>query len=227
LTLPPEAVARWFGIGQVPNWPPRYNIAPTDDVPMIFAADGRMILQQARWDLRPFWAKGKKRGPPLINARSESLGTRFRQQLQRYRCLVPADGWYEWRTEGGLKQPYLVRRADRAPIALAGICAPNEAAEPGGPAWTMAIVTRDALPELADLHERMPAVLRRDDQAAWLDVSGTPAEAASHLIERVEDGLEIVRVSREVNSVRFDGEVREEKNGEDSLPLFAAVARKH
>ena len=125
LTTPVEAMQRVFRFAERPNFPPRYNIAPTQDVPIVRLSrerDGRELIL-VRWGLVPYWADDVAIGNRLINARAESIERMraFREAYRRRRCLVPADGFFEWRKEGKPRQPLLVRRRDRAPFAFAGL----------------------------------------------------------------------------------------------------------
>ena len=125
ITSPPEALARLFGpLGPLPNLAPRYNVAPTQDAPVVrLAAAGARRLVMLRWGLVPSWSKGPGAGPLLINARSDTVQAKpsFRDAFRQRRCLVPADGFYEWKVEGREKQPWRVQRADGAPFAFAGL----------------------------------------------------------------------------------------------------------
>ena len=125
LTSPVEALRQLFLFEERPNLMPRYNIAPTQDVPIVRLTrdrDARELIM-ARWGLVPFWADDLKIGHRLINARRETVGTMrpFGEAFQRRRCLVPADGFFEWRKEGKARQPLLIRRKDQAPFAFAGL----------------------------------------------------------------------------------------------------------
>ena len=125
LTMPVDALRQLFLFEQRPNLMPRYNIAPTQDVPIVrLTRDGAgRELIMARWGLVPFWADDLKIGNRLINARGETVASAhaFREAYQRRRCLVPADGFFEWRKEGKERQPLLIRRKDQAPFAFAGL----------------------------------------------------------------------------------------------------------
>jgi putative SOS response-associated peptidase YedK len=125
LTTPVDALSQLFRFAERPNLGPRYNIAPTQEVPIVRrtrAGEGRELLL-ARWGLVPYWADDVKIGNRLINARAETLERTpaFREAFQRRRCLVPADGFFEWRKEGKTRQPLLIRRRDEAPFAFAGL----------------------------------------------------------------------------------------------------------
>ena len=152
------------------EWSPRYNMAPTDEVIALRRrAEGRELVP-LRWGLIPNWAEDPGSLPLMINARSESLETRraFRDLILDRRCAVLADGFYEWRTEGGVKQPYFVRRRDGTPMALAGLW--DIWRGPDGPVGSCTIVTTDANDLLEPLHDRMPVILEGEGAQMWLDL---------------------------------------------------------
>ena len=183
------------------NTPARYNIAPSQDVLIIGQKDGERVVREARWGLVPSWAKpDANRMPKPINARVETVrdGPMFRSAFRAGRCLVPADGWYEWTKETDGKQPHLIAREDGAPFAFAGIAARNEAQD----LLSIAIITVPAAEGIAAIHPRMPAVLRADVRAAWLDPA-TPATDVHSLLEDVEVGFSHHPVSRMINSARY------------------------
>ena len=209
LTSPLEAIRAAFDLGPVAsNLAPRYNIAPTQPVAVVRADEhGGRELAFMRWGLVPSWMSEPPKGRPMINARAETVAERpaFRAAYRARRCLVPADGWYEWRTEeGNGKQPYLIRPRDPAlrPFAFAAIW---EHWQPpgGGPGLrSVAILTRPAWPELAALHDRMPLVLGREGHARWL---AGPPPATGELPEPPGGAWEFHPVSRRVNRVAVDG----------------------
>lgn len=196
-----------------PEWcRPRYNVAPSQPVPVIGqrAKEGELrppALAWFRWGLLPFWAESAKARKP-INARIETVHTRntFRGPFERRRCLVPADGWFEWRRgEGGAKVPHLVRRADRGLFTLAGIWDRWKGEEEVR--FGFAILTRDAVGPLEALHPRMPVVVPPELRARWLDPTVDPAAddpRPALLAAGLPEGFEIVRVSTHVNDVRHD-----------------------
>jgi putative SOS response-associated peptidase YedK len=170
IVSPPEALRRMFGYGEQPNMPPRYNIAPTQPVPVVTGEAGARHLRLMRWGFLPAWLKDPRGFPLLINARAETVAEKaaFRNAIRRRRCLLPADGYYEWQMQGARKQPFYIHARDGAPIAFAGVaetwCGPN-----GEEVDTVAIVTAQAPPDLAGLHHRVPVTIGRDDFAVWLD----------------------------------------------------------
>jgi putative SOS response-associated peptidase YedK len=123
ITTAPEAIRALFGYLEQPNFPPRYNVAPTQPVPIVRMVEGKRQLALVRWGLIPAWVKDPRTFSLLINARGESVLEKpaFRNAMKRRRCLIPADGFYEWKVEGGRKRPYVVRPKDGEPIAYAGL----------------------------------------------------------------------------------------------------------
>ena len=203
----PEAIRRLFGYLEQPNFPPRYNVAPTQPIAIVRIAEGRRQFALERWGLIPPWVKDPRAFSLLINARVESVNDKpaFRYAMRRRRCLVPADGFYEWKTEGRHKRPFAVRPRDRQPVAFAGLweswMGPN-----GEELETAAIVTTAANRELAPLHDRMPVVLPPDAFEAWLDCRNVDAETATALCVPARDGLlEAYAVSPAVNRADNDG----------------------
>ncbi len=149
-----------------------YNVAPTDPVYVVLERHQRRQLRVVRWGLVPSWAKDPKLGAKLINARSETLSTTaaFRAAYRRRRCLVPADGYYEWKKEGTTKQPFFLSAFDGAPLAMAGlyeIWAPPDS--DGERLWTCTVVTTTAPDEHAEVHDRTPLLVPPEHWATWLD----------------------------------------------------------
>lgn len=212
-----------FGYTEHPNFPPRWNIAPTQPVPIIRSGGrGTRHFALVRWGLVPDWARevGSK---PLFNARGETIAEKpaFRSAFKRRRCLVPADGFYEWKADASpRKQPYLIRRRDRSPMAFAGIWEHWQSAE-GSELESCSIVTTSANATLAPLHRRMPVVLDEADWNTWLDTSETLTRNALELLVPASDNLlDAVPVSRRVNAVANDDASVQEEVGpqEDSEP---------
>ena len=212
LKAPAEALRRAFGFVEQPNLMARYNIAPTQDAPVIRERrepKGERTLQMLRWGLIPWFAEVMKGGAKLINARAESVATKpsFREAFRKRRCLVPADGFYEWRTEGKLKQPYLIQRRDREPFAFAGLWerwVPKT--RPPDPPYidSFTIVTTSANSLLKPLHDRMPVILALEDCARWLDRGSTEVELKALLKPAPDSLLGYVPVSTRVNAAAPD-----------------------
>lgn len=167
LASPGDALAEEFGLEEPPELVPRYNIAPTQPVLVVRARQSGRRAETMKWGIAFPPARGR-RPPLLINARAETLGERpaWRDALWRRRCLVPADGFYEWKEEDGRKQPFYVTRRDGRPFALAGLWQPRFTPE-GETSCT--IVTTRPLPPVDTIHDRMPVMLEPDARALWLD----------------------------------------------------------
>ena len=209
----PEAIRALFGYAEQPNFPPRYNVAPTQPIPIVRLADGKRSFALMRWGLLPYWVKDPKTFPLLINARGESVLEKptFRNAMRRRRCLVPTDGFYEWKAgaPGKPKRPFFVRaRRGRdggaPPLAFAGLyetwVGPN-----GEELDTAAIVTTAANRTLAGLHDRMPVFVPREAFDLWLDCANVEADTAAALIRPAPDDLlEAYEVLPAVNRVAND-----------------------
>jgi putative SOS response-associated peptidase YedK len=185
---------------------PRYNTAPSLRVPVVVAADGGRRLVMARWGFRPFWIKGGTLAP--INAKAETVATSrmFQEALKRGRCLVPANGFYEWKAVPGQKrkQPYYVRLKDGGLFAFAGLWTPAPA-ETGASA-TCTIITTTPNELLAEIHNRMPVVLERADEDHWLDPRVTNvAEVLACLRSLPAERMEAYPVSPLVSSALNEG----------------------
>lgn len=192
---------------QVDDLAPNVNVAPTEQVPAVVEHHGRRALTAFRWGLVPHWAKDLKAGNRLINARDDSLARNpsFRDAFARHRCLIPADGFFEWRREGKTRVPFHAVARDETPLALAGLWAAwRDPADPDAP-WvrTCTIVTTAANATIGELHDRMPVVLDRGDWAEWLDREQRDTSALQHLLRPAPDDLlQLRRVSQDVNSPR-------------------------
>lgn len=220
LTSSREALAALLGVARAEAFPPRYNISPTQNVPVALVEDGARRLVMHRWGLVPAFAADDKSLPLMFNARAETLAQKpaFSAALLKRRCLVPADGWYEWRTIGRFKQPYLMRRPDRAPLMFAGLW--EAWRKPNGEMLrSVAIVTVAASDDLAVIHERMPAVLPQDHWDAWLDVRVDGRSLAMRCLGTAEPGsFEALAVSARVNQAANDGPEVQEPAPENETP---------
>ncbi len=212
ITSPADAVSRQFDVRVSDNFPPRYNVAPTQPIAVIRQdVNYRREYALVRWGFIPSWAKGehlqRASARPLINARGETVAEKptFRSAFKRRRCLVPANGFYEWRTERGAKQPYLVQHNDGELIAFAGLW--ETAFDPdGGEIDTAAIITTSAGPDIASLHNREPVVMAPDDYARWLEGDERDMKLIAPLIRTQQKGYwAFEKVSKAVNNVRNDG----------------------
>ena len=222
LSAPGDFLAELFDLDSVPDLSPRYNIAPTQDAAVVRRErSGGNRLGELRWGLIPAWADDPAIGNRMINARAESAleKTAFREAFARRRCVVPADGFYEWRAHRGRKLPYLVRPADGGVLPLAGLWERWRAPD-GETIDSFTILTRDAVSdELARLHDRMPVVLpSREVWSRWLDREAEPEDLREMILGVSPGELTIQPVSTRVNSVANDDagvlEEREEEEGE-------------
>ena len=206
-TLPPEMMQELFATLNRLELIPRYNVAPTQPVAAIWEESNRREAHFARWGLVPRWVKDPREFPLLINARVETMAEKpaFRDALKHGRCIIPASGYYEWRTNPDKsKQPFYITLADGQPMALAGLYAVWSGPE-GEEVDTVATITVPANPQLSVIHDRMPAILRGDAIEQWLDVRGTDAKTAYQLALPLADGaLKFHPVSTRVNSARMD-----------------------
>lgn len=234
LTTPPEAMRRLFGFDAVPNLPARYNIAPTQGAPIVRAgvAGGPRDFAMARWGLLPRFVKALSEGARMINARAETVATKpaFRAAFRQRRCLVPADGFYEWqKLDDGpkpAKQPWRIGLKGGAPFAFAGlyetwhppqgadipdrVAGPGGAVSPGGVdgdgILSFSIVTTTANAAIAKIHARMPVMLAPEDFAPWLAPDATDEELQGLLRPFPAEAMGFYRVSTRVNAVRNDDE---------------------
>ncbi|MBD2257094.1 SOS response-associated peptidase [Pseudanabaena sp. FACHB-2040] len=206
-----ESVAQAFQLKAVPNLQPRYNIAPTQPVSAILATPDspEPRYQLLRWGLIPSWAKDSSIGSRLINARSETVAEKpsFRAAFKRRRCLIVADGFYEWKSDPNskAKQPYYFRLKEHAPFAFAGLWEQWTDPQSGSELDTCTILTTAANAVLEPVHDRMPVILEPDQYAAWLDPDFyDPKDLQTMLDPYRAEGMESYPVSKAVNSPRND-----------------------
>jgi putative SOS response-associated peptidase YedK len=206
LTSAPEALRALFRYEEQPNFPPRYNIAPTQPIAIVRLLDGKRHFALVRWGLLPSWVKDPKSFTLLINARGESAAEKpaFRAAMKRRRCLIPADGFYEWQAAGDRKRPFYVHAKSGAPLAFAGLwetwTGPN-----GEELETGTIVTTRANRTLATIHERMPVIVPPEAFDLWLDTTNVDATTAAALIAPAPEGLlEAYEISTAVNRTAND-----------------------
>lgn len=211
LTSSVDELQRLFDVDQRPNLRPRYNIAPSQKVAIVRqAANEPRSLAMAQWGLIPSWADQPNVGYKMINARGETVDRlpSFRDAYRKRRCLIPTDGFFEWQTGGGRpskapKQPFLIRRRDRAPFAFAGLFERWQAATGGEVIQSCTIVTTAANQALRAIHHRMPVILDQKDHAAWLD----PTTDGRPLLRPCpEDWLETVLIGERINKPANDDE---------------------
>ncbi len=211
LILPPEALRRLFGYREQPNFPPRYNIAPTQPVPVVRRSEGERQFVLMRWGFIPGWVKDPKSFPLVINIRGESAAEKpsFRAALARRRCLMPADGFYEWRRSGNENRAYLFRRPDRGLFAFAALWETWHSPD-GSEIDTVALLNGPANGLMAAVHERCPVIVAPQDHDAWLDPATEMAQVGMLLKPPPDDLLEMLRIGTAVNKVAHDGpEVQE------------------
>ncbi|MCA9267495.1 MAG: SOS response-associated peptidase [Planctomycetales bacterium] len=222
LRTPTNLLVQQFLLDIAPDLPPRYNIAPTQNVAVVrpAAAEGKRELTLLRWGLVPSWAKDASIGARMINARAETVAEKpaFRAAFKRRRCLVPADGYYEWKappTRGqgagkasGKKQPYLFHLADDRPFALAGLWERWDGPSgdgTAGPLETCTLITTSANAVASPIHDRMPVLIAECDYEAWLDPQFQDKECLQAMLRPYAgDDLAADPVSTHVNSVRND-----------------------
>ncbi len=217
LTTPMEAVRQLFDFPERPNLALRVNIAPSQEVAAVRLGEGESGVRHLvalRWGLIPSWAKEPGIGNRMINARAETIAEKpaFRAAFRRRRCLIPADGFYEWKTERGRKQPYRIVMESGAPFAFAGLWerwdGPREGAggEAAGDAGieSCTIVTTEANARLKAIHHRMPVILAPEAYDAWLDPATPGAEAQALLQPAPSEWFTAYRVSPKINSPAND-----------------------
>lgn len=199
----PRQLALRFDLAELAELPARFNVAPTQPVPVVVM--GRRLVM-ARWGLVPSWAEDPKVGSRMINARAESLEARpaFRDALGARRCLVLADGFFEWKKEGRLRRPFYLHLASGAPFAFAGLW--DEWRGPDGQrVLTCTVVTTDPNALVAPIHDRMPAILLPDAEARWLDASVQDLADLAEVLQPYPSHLmEAFEVSSTVNSPAHD-----------------------
>ncbi|MCA1433445.1 SOS response-associated peptidase [Bradyrhizobium sp. BRP20] len=208
ITSAPAALRQLFGYVEQPNFPPRYNVAPTQPIPVVLLENGARHFRLMRWGLLPGWVKDPRGFTLLINARSETVLEKpaFKNAIRRRRGLIPADGYYEWKTQTGRKQPFFIHRADGEPLGFAAVfetwVGPN-----GEELDTVAIVTAAAGEDLAALHDRVPVTISPHDFERWLDSKGDEIDAILPLMRPPRAGeFAWHPVSTRVNRVANDDE---------------------
>ncbi|MEM9133608.1 MAG: SOS response-associated peptidase [Actinomycetota bacterium] len=214
---PPDELARYFE-----TEPPteeleaNYNVAPTNTVYAVRARDGHRQLSELRWGLVPFWAKDRKVGSRMINARSETILDKpaYRRAIQKRRCLIPADGFYEWAKVPGhkKKQPYFIHHRDDEPLVFAGLWerwSPPEGSDdelgPDGILETCTILTCAPNATMASIHDRMPVLLAPAVWDEWLTHTDDVADLTRLLVPAPDEILDLRAVTPAVNNVRNRG----------------------
>lgn len=194
----PQVIALMFGLSEIPACQPRYNIAPASQVLIVREGGAAMV----KWGLVPRWAKDPSIGARMNNARAETVAQKpsFRDAYRKRRCLIPASGFYEWKLENGLKQPYYIHPANAELFAFAGLWEAWQGPHlsPHPPLQTCAIITTEANEKMAAVHDRIPAILDASDFPRWL------AGEEGLLRPCLSNVIDIRRVSRAVNNARND-----------------------
>ena len=207
LSSPGPEIAAAFGLDEAPALSPRYNIAPTQSVPVVRATAGGRMLAMLRWGLVPAWAKDISVGNRMINARAESAAEKpaFREAMRRRRCLLPADGFYEWLRGPSGSQPHRFHRPTGEPFGMAGLW--EEWTSPEGELiGSCTILTTEANALVRPIHDRMPVVLDPADFEAWLDPGSRDARwLAGLLVPCSPDRMVVSVASRRLNDARHEG----------------------
>lgn len=206
LRADPKSVAEHFELAEPPELSERYNIAPGQDVLVVRSDAGRRISETRVWGLIPAWAKTPSTGSRLINARAETVASKpaFAQAFRGRRCLIPADGFYEWAEGEGPKQPYHIALEQGGLFAFAGLWE-SWRSEVAGSVDSCTIVTTAADERLRGVHHRMPVILPSDSYAVWLDPELEDKTRLQELLGRVRDAaFALVVVGTRVNDVRHD-----------------------
>lgn len=197
----------WFEANRVEldELQPSYNVAPSHVVPVVGEnEEGRRSILPFQWGLLPFWADEKDISYSMINARAETLDSKrsYKRNFKRYRCLVPASGFYEWSGEKGDKQPYYIYPTEEPVFSFAGIYNVWESPDGDETIPTFTIVTTDANEKIKELHDRMPAMLMKNEWGEWLNAKNDDMEALKELLQSFpDDALDFYPVSRKVNNV--------------------------
>jgi putative SOS response-associated peptidase YedK len=206
ITSTPEAMRALFKYLEQPNFPPRYNVAPTQPIPIVRLHEGQRQFALVRWGLIPAWVKDPKTFSLILQARSDSVVDKpsFKNAMKYRRCLIPADGFYDWNEATNPRKPYVVRPKHGGPIAFAGLweawVGPN-----GEEMETAAVITADANRTLRPIHHRMPVVIPEQAFDLWLDCRNVDAlTAAALLTPAPEDLFEAYEISTAVNRVAND-----------------------
>ena len=202
-----DDIVREFEIGRIQaQLRPRYNVAPTQEVAVVVRDQGVNVLDMMVWGLIPSWAKDPSIGSRMINARSETVHEKpsFKRPFKNQRCLIVADGFYEWQNTDGTKVPMFIRLRSRRPFGLAGLYDVWKTAA-GENLTSCTIITTNANQLVRPIHNRMPAILSQSDQAVWLDAAPQPTERLLSLLGPYPAGqMEVYAVSRMVNSPKND-----------------------
>jgi len=212
---PPDELAKYFDVDAVAEQvvEPSYNVAPSQDVYVVVESGGVRRLDRFRWGLVPFWAKDPTTGYKMINARAESVTDKnaYKRAFHKRRCIIPADGFFEWKKVPGqkAKQPYFIHRADGEPMAFAGlweVWRPKDAPDDTEPLRTCTIITGQPNEKVADIHDRMPVMLPPSAWPEWLDRDNDDVETLGKFLVPAPASLYALHpVTRAVNNVQENG----------------------
>jgi putative SOS response-associated peptidase YedK len=217
----PEQIKKEFKVGKVnPKlFTPRYNIAPTQEIPAVLEKEGERIIENLKWGLIPHWSKDDSFASKLINARAETLSEKasFRDAFKTHRCIIPASGFYDWdKKSSGVKQPYYFYLKDKDVFGFAGLWSEWTDKETGELIETCTIITAEANEILNEVHDRMPVILKAKDYDQWLDEKEKSTNELQDLLTPFPDKkMAFHPVSRAVNSP-----------GEDSPDLIGEINSK-
>jgi putative SOS response-associated peptidase YedK len=202
LTASPAEIRKQFKLEKMPELVPRYNIGPMQTSPIVIAEDNVRGLHVARWGLVPSWSRDLSPGAGMINAPAETLEEKpaYRKAFSSQRCLIPANGFYEWQAKGAKKQPYKIALRQSALIAFAGLWE-RWTPEGSDPVETFTVVTTRASKLVSEVHDRMPVIIAPADHQRWLT---GPEAAAKKLLVPYAAGLTITAVGDRVNSLKND-----------------------
>lgn len=206
MATPGQSLKKHFQLDTVPELPFRYNIAPTQNVAAVRATGSGRELSLLRWGLIPHWADDPKIGYRLINARADTVASKpsFRSAFKQRRCLIAADGFYEWQKQDGAKQPFFIRRKDGEPFAFAGLWEHWQGVEEAIESCT--IITTEANELMQPIHDRMPVILAPADYDRWLDPAVQKPDLLQPLLRPfAADALTATPVSTRVNNPRNEG----------------------
>lgn len=225
-TLPPEMMVELFKLLNSIDFPPRYNIAPTQPIAVVWEQSGRRTIQLVRWGFVPGWVKDPREFSLLINARAETMAEKpsFKNAVRNSRCIVPASGYYEWmKSKDGVRRPYYITMADDSPMVFAGLYS-TWAGPDGEEVDTACIVTVEPNLEISSIYDRMPAMLRGEAVDLWLDTRDIDSKAATQLALPLPPGtLKYHLVGKAVGRADADGPdlirpLTDEELAEDARP---------
>lgn len=208
LTTEPSKLAEHFDLPTLPNLTPRYNIAPTQDIAVIRNGEsGNKDLAMLHWGLVPHWSKGPDSRYSMINARAETIAEKpsFREAFRKRRCLIPADGFYEWQPSKDGKQPFRITLPNEEPFAFAGLWE-SWRGEDGTEINSCTIIVTEANKQVRTIHDRMPVILSPKHYEVWLNHTDEPAKLLG-LLKPYEGNLTTHKVSRHVNNPANDDEI--------------------